>query len=78
MKFVSGRCTRLSHKYNDTHLCTYITITIVKFIYFMNGVNILVHSIRFIFKNLEVDRITLLSLKPVFAFVIPFFEYFAF
>jgi len=44
----------------------------------MNGVNILVHSIRFIFKNLEVDRITLLSLKPVFAFVIPFFEYFAF
>jgi len=44
----------------------------------MKSVNILVHSLRFIFKNLEVDRITLLSLKHVFVFFMPFFEYFTF
>jgi len=43
----------------------------------MNSANILVHSLRFTFKNLEVDRITLLSLKHVFAIVI-LFEYFPF
>jgi hypothetical protein len=78
MKFLYGRCTRLSHKTNYIYLCPYITITIVEFIYSMNSVNILVHSLRFILKNLKVDRITLLSVKHVFVFFMPFFEYFTF
>ena len=63
---------------NDIYLCPSISIPHVKFIYFMTSVNIMVNSLSFIFKNLEVHRRALLSLKHVFISFIYFFECFPF
>jgi len=50
----------------------------VKFRNFMNSVKIVVHSLPFSFRNLEVHRRALLSPKDMFVFSIYFFEYFPF
>ena len=63
---------------NYIYLCLYISVTAVKFIYFMNCVNIAVLQFPFIFKNIELHRRALLSLKYVFVFSIHFFEYIPF
>jgi len=44
----------------------------------MNSVTVVVHSFPLSFKNLEVHRRILLSLKHVLVFSIHFFEYFPF
>jgi len=44
----------------------------------MNSVKIVVYSHYFSFKNLEVHRSSLLSLKYVLVFSVHFFEYFPF
>ena len=63
---------------NDIYLCPYISITFLKILNFLNSVKNVVHSFPFSFKNLEVHRRVLLSLKHMSVFSFHFFEYFPF
>ena len=62
----------------DIYLCQHSSIKIVKFVYFMNSVKNVVHSLPLSFKNHEINGRALLSLKHVSVFSIHLFEHFPF